>query len=148
MADACEARMPREAFQILRDFGRAEIHPANDRLHARVGVGEAEQPVAFLNALPRLHGHGAIESKRRLKLREVRREPVAMQRRTRRNPRILRGVVAPEMLVGVDFHHAPRRAIRRPRRKPLFPGQAESRREIRRERRCPFIPRGAEQSAV
>ena len=98
--------MPRQPRDVLLHALAAQIHPADDALHPLVGFREAEQPVAFRDALPRLHGDAAIETERLLQRREIRREPVAMQRRARGNPRVLSGVVAPEMLMSVEKHAA------------------------------------------
>jgi hypothetical protein len=104
VADSHEARVAGEACEILDHAWVAQIDPADDGLDARIGVGEAEEPVALGERLTGLHGDGAIEAERFLERSEIGGEPVAVQRGARRDPWVLRGIVAPEVLVGVEKH--------------------------------------------
>ena len=106
VAHTDELRMPRQPSDILLHALAAQIHPADHAFYALIRIGEAEQPVTFCDVLPRLHRDAAIEAERFLQRREIRRKPVAMQRRANGNPRVLSGVVAPEMLMSVEKHAA------------------------------------------
>ncbi len=84
--------------------GEQEVHPADDGLHERVGVGEAQEEARLLEALGRLDGHAAVEALRAEQRAEVLGEEVALEHgHGVGDPAVGLGPVAPEVLVGVDL---------------------------------------------
>ena len=82
LGDVAESRqfwVPRKVGEGGRELVRAEVHPADDTVDARVAFGELEEPEGFLEGLPGLDGDGAFESKGGLERGEVFREPVSVE---------------------------------------------------------------------
>ena len=104
VTDADEFRVRGEAGQVGLDVIGTEVDPADDALHIRVLIREGEQPIGFADDLTRLHGNRAVEAERLLQGGEILGQPAAVQRGARRDPRVLRRVVRPEVLVGVEAH--------------------------------------------
>jgi hypothetical protein len=104
VAYADKPGMSREPFECDINVRVAEVDPADDTADARIGIGEAKEPVGFADGLAGLHDDGAAEAVGLLERGEVRWKPVALKRGVWRDPWILGGVIAPEVLVGIEFH--------------------------------------------
>jgi hypothetical protein len=65
-----------------------------------------------------LHGDRSSDAKRALESGEIRGKPIPLERRARRNPRVLGGVIAPEVLMSIEEHWAKRWEVLRAERKP------------------------------
>ena len=110
MTDANELRMPRHGLEIRTHADRLQIDPADDARDERMRVGEREQPARLLGGLPRLHGDARREAGALNRGREILGQKIAAQCRHRViDPSVLRGVVAPEVLVRVDSRGRVRR---------------------------------------
>ena len=110
VADAYELRVARERLEIGARATRLQIHPADDARDEGMRVGEREQPPRLVERVRRLHRDALGETGALQRRREIGGKKIAAQRRHPVvYPAVLRGVVAPEMLVRVDA----RRGVRR-----------------------------------
>ena len=104
VADPDEFRVRGETGEVGLDAVGAQVDPADDAFYVGVLIGEAEEPVGFPDHLTGLDGDRALEAERSLQRGEIVGQPAAVQRGARRDPRVLRRVVRPEVLVGVEAH--------------------------------------------
>lgn len=61
MPHADERRVRRQCVEVVADAVAPQVHPADHALHERMGGGQVEQPAALRDALPGLHGDGAVD---------------------------------------------------------------------------------------
>jgi hypothetical protein len=97
--------MRREFFQLSLDIIGAEIDPTDDAFDERIPVRQSEQKAILFQRLSRLHRDATVEARRsQFRLQIRRRETPPNARQLVRNPRVLRRIVFPEMLVRIDSH--------------------------------------------
>jgi hypothetical protein len=101
MSDADKFGVEGELVEGFREVRGAEVHPPNDSVDSRLRVSEFEEPVGFLQGLACLNGDRTIDCESSLEGPQISREPVAMQGGICGDPRVLLGIVVPEVLVGV-----------------------------------------------
>jgi hypothetical protein len=102
-----DERPAAEALHLRGRILRLQVDPADDAADERVLLGEIQQELRLAERLARLYRHDPADAHGRRERRQVVREEVAAQRRQRVvDPRVLRGVVAPEVDVRVDPHPA------------------------------------------
>ena len=100
MADADELRMRGESRQLLCGVVRLQIDPANDSRDKGVRIRQLEQPLGFAECLAGLNGDAGVDRRAFHIAAELRRQEIAAQHAHRAvDPAVLRGGVAPEMLV-------------------------------------------------
>lgn len=105
VADADEFGMFGEGGEVLFDVVGAEIDPADDAFDEFVLVGEFEEPAAFFDGLTGLDGDAAVELGGGEEGLEVGREEITAEAgEFVCHPRVLRGVVLPEVLVCIEAH--------------------------------------------
>ena len=103
MPDAHQLAMRRHAANLRLDVGCPQIDPTHHAGDERVLVGERQQPPRLLQRLPHLHRDTGVDADRiHLDAQIGRKEIPAERRHARVDPPVLRGVVAPEMLVRID----------------------------------------------
>ena len=87
------------AGEVLTGDGR----PADDAANRVACVGQVEQPARLVHRLPRLHGDGAVDARRRHRSLQIGGKKIAAQRgHLLVDPAILLGRVAPKVLVRIN----------------------------------------------
>ena len=62
MANPHKFWLSSEGFQLRTQFGRAQVHPANDSEDEGIRVRQLQQPLRFLHCLPNLNDNTALKS--------------------------------------------------------------------------------------
>ena len=109
MPDARQFGMLRVALQLPGEVRGAQVHPADDAFYEVVFVCQLQQPLRFLQHLPRLHGDGATEPNRFQQRLKFLRQVIATQHlHIGGHPGLVIWMKLPKMLMGVDAHLAGR----------------------------------------
>jgi hypothetical protein len=103
----------REIFQPIVDVRGRKIDPADHARNLQMVLSQTHKKMRFLLRRVGLNGNGCIDSSSRQFRAQMFREPVPPEHtHFRRDPGVARRIVAPEMLMRVDFHNS---AIRKNR---------------------------------
>ena len=95
-------QMLTETLEVLSDICIGEGNPAHNALDAIGLVCDLEKPVGLLKGLPGLNRDRASDAGAVGVFDQVGKQVVAGKGGVRRNPRIVPGIVGPEVVVGVE----------------------------------------------